>query len=90
VKKDGGLSSFGLRLKEVFYGVQNKEIAHKLGVSNSAITTYMNGRVPPFMDCYPTRLIVFSFTSASPLIDLSINQFLVTNIVHLAIMIYLK
>lgn len=41
------MSPFGLRLKEVFYGVQNKEIAHKLDVSNSAITTYMNGRVPP-------------------------------------------
>jgi chromosome partitioning protein len=39
--------SFGLRLKEAFNGAQNKEIAHKLGVSNSAITTYMNGRIPP-------------------------------------------
>lgn len=45
--KSDDVSPFGLRLREVFYGAQNKEIAHKLGVSNSAITTYLNGRVPP-------------------------------------------
>lgn len=47
MKNDKVLPQFGLRLKEAFTGAQNKEIAHKLGVSNSAITTYMNGRVPP-------------------------------------------
>ncbi len=40
-------SPFGYRLKEAFQSVPNKEIARKLGVSNSAITTYMLGRIPP-------------------------------------------
>src|SRR5437660_5382382 len=40
-------SPFGYRLKEAFQGLPNKEIARKLGVSNSAVTTYMLGRIPP-------------------------------------------
>jgi chromosome partitioning protein len=40
-------SPFGYRLKEAFQGIPNKEIAKKIGVSNSAVTTYMLGRVPP-------------------------------------------
>jgi chromosome partitioning protein len=40
-------SPFGYRLKEAFQEIPNKEIARKLGVSNSAVTTYMLGRVPP-------------------------------------------
>lgn len=39
-------SPFGYRLKEAFLAIPNKEIAKKLGVSNSAVTTYMLGRVP--------------------------------------------
>ena len=39
-------TSFGLRLRKVFQGSSNKEIAHKLGVTKSAITYYMNGRIP--------------------------------------------
>src|SRR2546421_6640614 len=38
---------FGRRLKEAFEQAPNKIIAHKLCVSNSAITTYINGRIPP-------------------------------------------
>lgn len=40
-------SPFGYRLKEAFQGIPNKEIAKKLRVSNSAVTTYMLGRIPP-------------------------------------------
>jgi chromosome partitioning protein len=39
-------SPFGYRLKEAFKEIPNKEIAKKLGVSNSAVTTYMLGRIP--------------------------------------------
>jgi cellulose biosynthesis protein BcsQ len=41
------LSGFGERLKLAFDNAQNKEIASKLGVSNPAITAYLQGRVPP-------------------------------------------
>jgi chromosome partitioning protein len=47
VKSNSGPFFFGYRLKEAFGGAQNKEIAHRLGLSNSAITTYMSGRIPP-------------------------------------------
>ena len=40
-------SIFGLRLKEAFNHASNTEIARSLGLSNSAITTYMDGRIPP-------------------------------------------
>jgi chromosome partitioning protein len=40
-------SPFGYRLKEAFRDIPNKEIAKKLRVSNSAVTTYMLGRIPP-------------------------------------------
>lgn len=40
-------SPFGYRLKEAFQGAPNKEIAKRLGISNSAVTTYMLGRIPP-------------------------------------------
>lgn len=47
VKSSGGRLAFGLRLRKAFWGAQNKEIALKLGLSNAAITTYMQGRMPP-------------------------------------------
>lgn len=39
-------SPFGKRLREAFGGGNNTIIAGKLGVSNSALTNYMRGRVP--------------------------------------------
>src|SRR5205085_82056 len=45
--KRSEINPFGRRLKEAFDGIPNKSIAHKLGVSNPAITTYLNGRIPP-------------------------------------------
>lgn len=47
VKSSEGHLAFGLRLRKAFWGAQNKEIALKLGLSNAAITTYMQGRMPP-------------------------------------------
>jgi cellulose biosynthesis protein BcsQ len=47
VKSSEDQLSFGLRLRKAFRGAQNKEIALKLGLSNAAITTYMQGRMPP-------------------------------------------
>lgn len=41
------LSGFGERLRDVFGNIQNKEIASRLGVSNPAVTAYLQGRVPP-------------------------------------------
>ena len=38
--------NFGKRLKEAFQNKSNADIARSLGVSDSAVTTYMNGRVP--------------------------------------------
>lgn len=38
---------FGLRLREAFTGVSQTEIARQLGVSNSAVTNYVEGRIPP-------------------------------------------
>jgi SOS-response transcriptional repressor LexA/transcriptional regulator with XRE-family HTH domain len=42
----GDASSFGGRLREAFVGVSNKEIAERLGVSKSAVTNYVEGRIP--------------------------------------------
>jgi repressor LexA len=39
-------SSFGRRLREAFVGISNKEIAERLGVSKSAVTNYVEGRIP--------------------------------------------
>jgi chromosome partitioning protein len=47
VKSSEKQSSFGIRLKKAFHGAQNKEIAVRLGVSNAAVTTYVQGRIPP-------------------------------------------
>jgi SOS-response transcriptional repressor LexA/predicted transcriptional regulator len=38
--------SFGLRFREALGGVSNKEIAERLGVSKSAVTNYVEGRIP--------------------------------------------
>jgi repressor LexA len=38
--------SFGLRFREAFGGISNKEIAERLGVSKSAVTNYIEGRIP--------------------------------------------
>jgi chromosome partitioning protein len=46
VKKVNG-SNFGLRLKEAFKGASQTEIARQLGLSNSAVTNYVEGRIPP-------------------------------------------
>lgn len=40
------ISPFGKRLREAFDFATNKEIADKLKVTKSALTNYMNGRVP--------------------------------------------
>lgn len=48
-------SAFSLRLKRAFRGAQNKEIAHRMGLSNSLITYYMEGNIPP-----PDKLIEIS------------------------------
>ncbi len=39
--------NFGQRLREAFKGASQTEIARQLGVSNSAVTNYVEGRVPP-------------------------------------------
>lgn len=41
-----GTSSFGERLREAFGGISNKDIAERLGVSKSAVTNYVEGRIP--------------------------------------------
>lgn len=38
--------SFGERLKTAFRGAKNIQIAHELGVSESAVSNYVGGRVP--------------------------------------------
>lgn len=43
IKNDKG---FGERLKEAFGGKSNTEIARDLGVSDSAVTLYIKGRIP--------------------------------------------
>jgi transcriptional regulator with XRE-family HTH domain len=40
------MSTFGERLKIAFHNAKNAEIARKLGVSESAVKNYMDGRVP--------------------------------------------
>lgn len=40
------LADFGRRLRDIFGGVQNKEIAARLGVSRPAVTAYLQGRIP--------------------------------------------
>lgn len=45
--KTGGSADFGLRLREAFKGVSQTEIARQLGISNSAVTNYVDGRIPP-------------------------------------------
>lgn len=39
-------SSFGERLREAFGGVSNKDIAERIGVGKSAVTNYIEGRIP--------------------------------------------
>jgi cellulose biosynthesis protein BcsQ len=39
-------ASFGLRLKEAFNGVSQTQIARQLGLSNSAVNNYVEGRIP--------------------------------------------
>lgn|SRR5215207_2420637 len=39
--------SFGLRLREAFKDASQTVIARQLGVSNSAVTNYVEGRIPP-------------------------------------------
>lgn len=46
MSKQGIINNFGGRLKEAFDNKSNAEIARALGVSDSAVTLYMNGRVP--------------------------------------------
>lgn len=41
------ISDFGRRLKEAFKNSTNQSIAEKLGVTKSALTAYMQGRIPP-------------------------------------------
>lgn len=41
------VSDFGRRLKEAFSNASNQSIAEKLGVTKSALTAYMQGRIPP-------------------------------------------
>jgi len=41
------ISDFGRRLKEAFSNDSNQSIAEKLGVTKSALTAYMQGRIPP-------------------------------------------
>ena len=41
------LDTFGGRLREAFGGLTNAQIAQKLHVSKSAITNYIQGRIPP-------------------------------------------
>jgi len=45
--KQENLRDFGIRLKKAFAFAPNTEIARALKLSNSAISTYMDGRVPP-------------------------------------------
>lgn len=45
-------SDFGKRLKEAFNNISNQSIAEKLKVGNSALTAYIQGRIPP-----PEKLI---------------------------------
>lgn len=45
--KQEKLRDFGIRLKKAFAFASNTEIARALKLSNSAISTYMDGRVPP-------------------------------------------
>ncbi|HEX3557913.1 MAG TPA: AAA family ATPase [Pyrinomonadaceae bacterium] len=42
-----GEVDFGLRLREAFRDASQSEIARQLGVSNSAVTNYVEGRIPP-------------------------------------------
>lgn len=39
--------NFGNRLKQIFNGASNTEIANKLNVVRSSVTEYMRGRIPP-------------------------------------------
>jgi repressor LexA len=41
------VETFGDRLKKAFTGLSNRQIAEELGVSKSAVTNYMQGRIPP-------------------------------------------
>lgn len=41
------MANFGLRLREAFKGASQTEIARQLGISNSAVTNYVEGRIPP-------------------------------------------
>jgi chromosome partitioning protein len=41
------ISPVGKRLKEAFDYAPNSEIANSLKIANSAVTAYMNGRIPP-------------------------------------------
>lgn len=41
------LSDFGIRLKVAFNNESNQSIAEKLGVVSSALTAYIQGRIPP-------------------------------------------
>src|ERR1700751_1405021 len=36
-----------MRLREAFKNVSQSEIARQLGLSNSAVTNYVEGRIPP-------------------------------------------
>lgn len=47
VPTTGSLDTFGGRLRKAFGGLTNREIAEKLGISKSAVTNYVQGRVPP-------------------------------------------
>lgn len=46
-EKEYSSSNFGARLKEAFNWAPNSAIAQKLELSPSAITNYMEGRIPP-------------------------------------------
>lgn len=45
--KNGNEANFGLRLRDAFKGVSQTEIARQLGLSNSAVSNYVEGRIPP-------------------------------------------
>lgn len=54
-------SDFGKRLKEIFDNSSNQSIAEKLNVGNSALTAYIQGRIPP-----PEKLIeIFKITNCN-------------------------
>lgn len=58
---NGNISAFGKRLRQAFNGAGNKEIADKLSLSKSALTNYMQGRIPP----PETLLEIKRFTNCS-------------------------